>query len=67
MKNSFKSKNTSFYFIMSMKYMYLYVRNLQVHLYNKWIKRHEVRSIALMKQPRNQRKTHHLKAFVTQF
>ena len=34
MKNSFKSKNTSFYFIMSMKYMYLYVRNLQVHLYN---------------------------------
>ena len=32
MKNSFKSKNTSFNFIMSMKYMYLYVRNLQVHL-----------------------------------
>ena len=33
-KKSFKNKNTSFYFIMSMKFMYLYVRNLQVHLYN---------------------------------
>ena len=50
-----------------MKYNYLCVRNLQVHLYNIWIKRNEVRSIALMKQPKNQRKTHHLKAFVTQF